>query len=159
MFFYEKLKVEICFAWFYLTFEGLFMFLDFFLSCDVIIIISYWISIWTIRYLALCHEVLIFFFPFSDSEDSDNESTLETRAHLMEDVDLVESSLAQLTDDHLLNTKVFRGVYNLYFSLLLTSTHCLACKYECIIHFISSWHFVSISHVLYLPFLKLVCYL
>ncbi|XP_022957181.1 protein GLE1 isoform X1 [Cucurbita moschata] len=41
----------------------------------------------------------------SDSEDSDNESTLGTRAHLMEDVDLVESSLAQLTDDHLLNTK------------------------------------------------------
>ncbi|KAA0034248.1 protein GLE1 [Cucumis melo var. makuwa] len=41
----------------------------------------------------------------SDSEDSDNESTLEAQAYLKEDMDLVESSLAKLTHDHMLNIK------------------------------------------------------
>lgn len=53
------------------------------------------------------HEVLCFCLPFSDSEDSDNESTLGAPAYLMEDVDLVESYVAQLTHDHQLNMKVF----------------------------------------------------
>lgn len=91
--------------------------------------------------------------PFSsDSEDSDHESTLETRVCLMEDVDLVESALSQLTYNHLLNMKVFNGVYNLYFFLLLPSSHFLATKYECNIHFIGicfSWNFMSIPHVTY----------
>ncbi|CAK9316521.1 unnamed protein product [Citrullus colocynthis] len=39
------------------------------------------------------------------SEDSEDESTLEAQAYLKEDVDLVESSLAQLTHDHMLNIK------------------------------------------------------
>ncbi|XP_022151744.1 protein GLE1 isoform X2 [Momordica charantia] len=41
----------------------------------------------------------------SDSEDSDNESSIGARAYLMEDVDLVESYVAQLTHDHQLNMK------------------------------------------------------
>ncbi|KGN51729.1 protein GLE1 [Cucumis sativus] len=41
----------------------------------------------------------------SDSEDSDNDSTPEAQAYLKEDMDLVESSLAELTHDHMLNIK------------------------------------------------------